>query len=215
MYALTFVIEAPLASWGSRLSGTIRTSDALPTHSALMGMIGAALGIPRKDDSLTQLAADYACAVWVVSAGQRMSDFHTVETPIETGFIYSRPRTREDELAGSTTTTITRREYMMDVRYVIALVPVADKPNITLAQVEEAINMPVFTLCAGRRSCSLSSPVTPIRLSKDDFDHFLQLATVWDARITSADQGHSIRQRTDMPLSASKRRFTVRDEVMR
>jgi CRISPR system Cascade subunit CasD len=215
MNAMVFVVEAPMAAWGARLGGTVRTSDAIPTHSALIGMAGAALGLARGDERLNALSTHYASAVWVVKQGERMTDFHTVETPIETGFVVGRPRTRWDELSGKTVTTITRREYLMDVRHVVALVPVVDEPVFTPNELADALKTPVFTLFAGRRSCSLSAPLRPELLDADQLETFLSIATVWDSRIATAAQGHSVRQRTDLLISAEKRRFMVRDEVVR
>ena len=47
---LVFQLYAPLASWGEEASGEIRHSATVPTRSALLGLLAAALGIRRDEE---------------------------------------------------------------------------------------------------------------------------------------------------------------------
>jgi CRISPR system Cascade subunit CasD len=44
---LLFQLYAPLVSWGAPAVGEVRHTDTIPTRSALLGLLAAALGIPR------------------------------------------------------------------------------------------------------------------------------------------------------------------------
>ncbi|MEN9864624.1 MAG: hypothetical protein RL748_214, partial [Pseudomonadota bacterium] len=47
MEFLLFQLQAPLASWGGAAVGEFRGSEEYPGQSALLGLLGAALGLTR------------------------------------------------------------------------------------------------------------------------------------------------------------------------
>ncbi len=58
---LTFALVAPLASFGGIAVGERRSGWDRPARSAVLGLIGACLGLEREDDAAkTALAEDYA-----------------------------------------------------------------------------------------------------------------------------------------------------------
>ena len=48
---LVMRLYAPLASWGEIAVGEVRHSANYPSKSALLGLLGAALGVRRDDDA--------------------------------------------------------------------------------------------------------------------------------------------------------------------
>lgn len=68
---LVGTLAAPLASWG--VGGAARhPSDLTPTASAVLGMVGAALGLARGDERLDSLQEDYALATQTLKVGHRI-----------------------------------------------------------------------------------------------------------------------------------------------
>ena len=77
---LVFRLYGPLASWGEIAVGESRHSAAYPSRSALIGLLGAALGIERDDEAGQQaLAAGYRFGVKLHAAGHPLRDYHTVQ----------------------------------------------------------------------------------------------------------------------------------------
>jgi CRISPR system Cascade subunit CasD len=47
---LVFQLHGPMASWGVDAPGEVRHSHELPSRSALLGLLAAALGIRREEE---------------------------------------------------------------------------------------------------------------------------------------------------------------------
>ena len=79
---LVFQLQAPLAAWGDVAVGEYRGSREYPGASALIGLLGAALGLRREDEAAHAALRDgYRFAVGVVSAGHLLRDYHTAQVP--------------------------------------------------------------------------------------------------------------------------------------
>ena len=73
-------LYGPMASWGEIAVGKTRRSSVQPSRSALLGLLGAALGIDRNDESKQQsLSGAYRFGVKLEAAGTPLRDFHTTE----------------------------------------------------------------------------------------------------------------------------------------
>lgn len=162
-YAL-FRLQGVMASWGDVVAGELRTSESTPTRSALLGLIGAALGIEREDDDAHHaLSRALHIAVLVHNAGTPMEDFHTTQTP--DGTRGRELTTRAEELSyKSIATILSRRTYYCDQSVTVALwqkKEVNQSERDTrwrLEQIVEALNAPRWTLSLGRKSCPLLTP---------------------------------------------------------
>ena len=219
MEIATFDISAPLASWST--TGThYRPTDNTPSWSAITGMCGAAFGWQRTNDCLVKFANDYAMAIEVRRPGERLVDYHTVQSPHRPALNGKTPRTRWEELQainprGEPHTTPTRREYLQDVKYKIALVRISDNPVVSVDQIIDALRTPVYPLFAGRRSC----PIGPILAQKSNgqsIEEVLPDVTHWDQRLKSNLAHSLVRERRDLLIQADEpRRFAVRNEVVR
>lgn len=208
MNALGFDLITPMVSWGTGGNSIVPTMT-VPTWSAIVGLIGAALGIERDDAALTALANDYALAVRVEQSGVRSADYHTVQSPSASQVRAIRPRSRSQELdyIDEINTTITRREYVHDAKYRLFVVQVANSPAIDLNAIEVALRDPVYPLYAGRRSCIIGRLDAKMVALED-----VQTATHWDQRIPLDKPFAMVIERHD--LLVGRRAFGVRHECV-
>jgi len=166
--ALVFQLYGPLAAWGEVAVGQVRPSAAYPGPSALLGLIAASLGIPRRAaERWDALAGAYAFAVEVWGArdrrwsGRAEWDFHTVQTVRQaTVKRAGGVRSRRDALKLETYTFTSQREHRTDGYWRAAAVP-RDGAPYTLEDVADAMRSPAFPLYLGRRACPLGLPLDP------------------------------------------------------
>ena len=211
MRALVFDLRAPLVSWAEG-GAALRPTDFVPSWSAIVGMVGAALGWPRGDERLVRFASDYALAVAMHSPGTLIEDFHTVQSPTARQAANLRATSRAEELSVSDVhTSITRREYVADARYTIAVFQVSDVPVVAVDAVVAALGSPVFPLYAGRRGCALGRVAA--REIEGSLDVVLPEATHWDRRLAAPWSPSVVRERRDMLVG--DRKFAVRREAVR
>lgn len=157
---LTFALVAPLAAMGSVAVGERRGGWTRPGRSALLGLLGACLGI-RRDDAAghAALSDGYELAIRVESPGQPLTDYHTAQVPPARRGV--RHATRRAELdADGLSTVLTWREYRMDVAFLVAVRARAGA-RWSLAELAAAMRQPRFVPCLGRKSCPLSLPMAP------------------------------------------------------
>ena len=214
-----FTIAAPLASWGVG-GATIRPTQLVPTHSAIVGLVASALGLARTDERQAELASAYARAVQTEHIGSRLTDFHTIQTPHRPA-IKRTPRTRAEELLATTPrgtpwTSITQREYIQDVRYIVVLWPIGEPLPWAPSQIVDALKHPRHCLYAGRRSCAFSDPLAPEVVQAKTLDEVLSGDRItWDAAIPSGTlMPHHEMSVNDQLLSPSRRAFGRRHDLV-
>ena len=158
---LTFRLYAPLAAMGGVAVGEQRNGWMRPGRSALLGLIGACLGLDRADDERqAALASGYRVGMLVLSSGPTLIDYHTAQMPpAKRGVRYG---TRAQELAAKheLNTVLTRRAYRPDL---LALIGVAALESAwwPLCAIADAMRAPSFTPYLGRKSCPLGLPLAP------------------------------------------------------
>lgn len=165
MKFLLFRLYAPLASWGDVAVGEFRPSHGYPGRSALLGLIGAALGIERSDeDGHRRLDEALAFAVAVYSEGALLRDYHTAQVP-GAATLRRRPhRTRSDELAiarHELNTILSRRDYRQDAVCVAGTCLRAGRAAPELDAIQTALKRPRFTPYLGRKACPPALPFSP------------------------------------------------------
>ena len=164
MAFLVFQLQAPLAAWGDTAVGEYRGSQNWPGESALVGMLGAALGIRREDDAAHMaLSRGYGFAVGVLSQGALLRDYHTAQVPGRAALKKRPHATRRDELAvpkDELHTILSTRDYRQNVGYLTAVQPLADAPH-DLPALAAALTRPQFVLYLGRKSCPPAAPLHP------------------------------------------------------
>ena len=170
MNYLLFRLYGPMASWGEIALGENRHSASYPGKSAILGILGAALGIRRDDeDSQWALAMDYAMAVKQVSAGGFLRDYHTAQAPDSVGKFHYRTR-RDELLTGHDRlgTVLSSREYRTDALATVAI-RANEQARWTLQQLQQALLRPKFHLYLGRKACPLAAPLQPELIESEGF----------------------------------------------
>ncbi|BAZ95174.1 CRISPR-associated protein Cas5/CasD, subtype TIGR01868 [Thiohalobacter thiocyanaticus] len=226
-------LYGPLASWGETAVGEVRPSAAWPGRSAIIGLLAAALGIRRDEEARQrELASSLGLAVCVERSGELLRDYHTVQVPPERrGVVY---RTRRDELgADRVNTLLSQRDYRTDALYTVALWRTEESPAPTLAQLEEALRRPHFTLYLGRKACPPALPLAPHIVTaanlREAFDRasfpqepILDLLPeseerifAWEATDAPGMEALHISPRRDEPTSRRRWQFGERDEYYR
>ena len=125
-----------------------------PGRSAVIGLLGAALGRRREEDFSDLDGLQVFVATF--DPGQPLRDYHTVQT-VPTAAARA-PQSRPEALrlaGGAVRTTLTRREYRTGCLFGIAVA------GPGLADVAEALRRPVFHLYLGRKACPLCAPLDP------------------------------------------------------
>lgn len=229
---LIFRLYGPVAAWGDIAVGEVRPSFSHPSRSAVMGLIAAALGIRRDQESLhQQMAKSYGFAVRVDAVGTPLTDYHTAQVPPSgTGRNRISFATRRDEIVAlpkeKLNTILSKRDYRLDA---LATVVIRGRisPPYSLHELAEALQYPVYTLYLGRKSCPLALPVearvvtadTVLKaLGKAKFEDWGKLphsdkpALYWEEDADSGIQPQHTFERRDMPLSRKRWQFDVRRE---
>lgn len=153
---LMLKLQGPMQAWGRESFEGLRPSELFPGRSALLGLLGACLGVERTDQNKQQaLAGSVSFAVRVDKQGQKMTDYHTVKNA------------REDYRGLKSHDTIqTWREYWQDASYTVAVWN-NPEPVVLLAEIAQAVKQPVYTPVLGRRSCPLARPLFETLLSAE------------------------------------------------
>lgn len=226
---LVFQLYGPMSAWGDIAVGETRRSMLHPSKSAVLGLLAAALGIDREDEStLSAMAAAYGFAVKVLSSGSLMVDYHTVQVPPQKRKEIF--RTRKDELAASKLgTLLSSREYRCDAAYLSALWVAQDPAPFSLVELMEAVGSPKFVLYLGRKSCPLAIPLSPevrefktLKKALDSRKSFEQeIARIihsrtcfycWDDTPNSGLEADQKIERWDIPRNRSRWQFGPRIE---
>lgn len=199
MEFLVFQLQAPMSSWGDTAVGEYRGSYDYPSESALIGLLGAAIGIRREDEaSHAALRQGYGFAVGVQSAGRLLRDYHTAQVPGRVA-LKGRPHaTRRDELAvpkADLNTILSTRDYRQDAASLIAVQPRGDAPY-ALEALADRLRQPCFVLYLGRKSCPPAAPLYPQVINADSA---LAAFNAYCTRLNAQREAHKD-QRGRVPL---------------
>ncbi|QDY80355.1 type I-E CRISPR-associated protein Cas5/CasD [Streptomyces qinzhouensis] len=151
MSGLLLRLAGPLQSWGERSAfTTIRDTASFPTRSGLIGMLAAAEGISRNQGGLERYDG-LRFTIRTDRPGHRLVDFHTVGG--------GQPKARTAATSGGSNkgaAVITRRHYLSDAVFVVAVTTPDEKTATRLA---EALDRPHWAPYLGRRSCVPDEPL--------------------------------------------------------
>ncbi len=126
MSTLLLRLAAPLQSWGVDAKFDRRGTGRVPSKSAVIGLVAAALG-RRRNESIEDLQS-LSFGVRVDQEGVLVRDYHT---------------------ARGKDPYVTQRYYLADAVFLAGL---EGEENL-LVKIERAMRHPVFPLFLGRRSC--------------------------------------------------------------
>jgi CRISPR system Cascade subunit CasD len=213
---LILKLQGPMQAWGEHSFEGTRPSGNFPSRSALLGLLGACLGIRRNEYVLQQQLADSVLfavrkdgrqvkTVWgEVKAlpAIKMTDYHTVKDA------------REDYRGLKSHETIqTWREYLLDAEYTIAIWR-NEGAVFSVAELEAAIRKPIFTPYLGRRSCPLAQPLLRKRLTAQNAVEALCAVepgggVIYSDQKLDGSAGRNMRLR-DVPMPGQPRQFASR-----
>ena len=165
MQFLVFQLQASLAAWGDVAVGEFRGSRDAPGASALVGLLGAALGVTRDDESAHAALRDGCLfAVGTVASGQLLRDYHTAQVPGRAQLKGRPHHTRRDELnlpKHELHTILSTRDYRQNAAWAVAVQAQVDAPH-SLAALAQALREPRFVLYLGRKCCPPAAPLAPV-----------------------------------------------------
>ena len=168
MRFILFTLYAPMGSFGEIAVGERRMSWARPGRSAVLGLVAAAQGLERTNETAHHnLEAGLHYAVRADALGRPFIDYHTAQTP------KARRRrvfaTRREELEpDDLNTVLSSREWRSDAFFTVALWP-RRGAAIDLDEIAAALRHPRFTLYVGRKSAPLGLPLNPEIIEADAF----------------------------------------------
>lgn len=193
MEFLVFRLYGPLASWGDTAVGGTRPSHLMPTRSAILGLLAAALGIARSEQSrLDQLSEALHVGAKAESVGVLARDYHTAQVPsTERKAIWNHRKAETENARNSLNTILSTRDYRADADWVIAI---SRKPgsDFDLPGLAEALRYPVYPLYLGRKACPPAAPLQPQIVNVDD--PASALATSFDSPSYRFEAARNIKQ---------------------
>jgi CRISPR system Cascade subunit CasD len=142
-------LEGPLQAWGNHESKfVVRRTWEAPTKSGVIGMLCAALGVPRQQATDTWLPRlrELQLGVRIDRPGVRWWDYHTVGAGM---------KMRTADGGSKDGPILTRREYLCDASFLVAL---QGDPEL-IAALEAAMQAPHWTPYLGRKCCPPSRPL--------------------------------------------------------
>jgi len=208
---LIIKLQGSMQAWGGHTFEDYRPSHIFPTRSAIIGLLGACLGIER-DDTLKREALNNSLIRLTVRADPRypmeskkplkmhkISDFHTVQ------------QVRKVDGAARKEAVVSRREYLCDAEFSVAMV--FDKEACyALNDIKKAIQKPYYTPFLGRKSCPLQRPLYEAVIAAENAqtalaDIFPHQGTLYSEEILENAVSLAIR---DNPMPTAIRQFATR-----
>jgi CRISPR system Cascade subunit CasD len=140
--SLALCFDAPMQSWGQRSRFVVRDTATEPTKSGVVGLLAAALGIPRDDDNAVIELARLKMGVRVDREGTLERDYHTVQNvPDTTGKNHRNVESSRYYLAGALFLTV------------------IEGTEDQLQRLHQALTHPRWPLYLGRRAFVPARPI--------------------------------------------------------
>jgi len=141
MTTLLLQCVAPLQSWGTQSEYIVRDTGREPSKSGIIGLLCAAMGIPRDDlETIAQLAK-LEMGVRVDREGKILRDYHTITHKLK-------------DKKKKPSTVVSTRYYLSDAMFLVGL----EGDKTLLEKVQAGLHHPKWNLFLGRKSCPPSRP---------------------------------------------------------
>jgi len=204
---LIIKLQGAMQAWGGHTYEDYRPSLIFPTRSAIVGLLGACLGIEREDiqalkalnesfqltvrANKCKIAQRQSTADKFVSM-QKITDFHTVQHARK---VDGKPRPEA---------IVSRREYLCDAEFTLALAFV-EEAFVSLERVKKAIQKPVYTPFLGRRSCPIQRRLYEAVVNAENVQAALSKVEPYQGTLYSEDKldGGTPMMTRDQPLFAT------------
>ena len=213
---LIIKLQGAMQAWGGHTFEDYRPSHIFPTRSAVVGLLGACLGIDRADiQSRADLNSSFEITVRAdrrkvqtkqfgqikekTLTMQKMTDFHTVLDARKVDGSH-----RKDAI-------ISRREYLCDAEFSLAL-EFRNNAVFSLEKVKDAIQKPHYTPSLGRRSCPIQQPLFKMIVSAENAQQALAQIEPKQGTLYSEQklQGSAPMRIRDVPIQDPVRQFATR-----
>lgn len=212
-------LGGPMQSWGGHTYEDWRPTELFPTRSALLGLLGACLGVDRNDTIRQSALADsvrFAVISEFSDADEslqpvRLCDYHTIQ------------HARKVDGQSNKFPVQSYRWYLYDALFSVAIEQLQGAP-LQLESIAEALRTPIFTPFLGRRSCPLGrplldSPGTPGAqpfVAQSAIDAFVRCGVAGRAiyHESAPDGNPNILRVRDVPMYGRSRQFATRDVYM-
>ena len=149
LHTLFLRLEGPLQAWGDTSKFVIRRTKEAPTKSGVLGLVACAMGVSRDRQAEQFKRLNTLCmGVRMDRPGTLWWDYHTV------GAGYGLTTAAGGVKTGAQGTLITRREYLADASFLVAL----QGDEALVSEVIAALQQPAWPLFLGRKSCPPSVP---------------------------------------------------------
>ena len=207
-------LDGPMQAWGTHTFEDFRPVNLFPTRSGLLGLLGACLGLDRRDSAgLTALAESVTFAVRadaevprpdgdqpVPKPALKLQDFHTVlDARKVDGSVNKNP-------------IVSRREYLFDAAFTVA-VGTRTEAAFGLERIADALRRPRFTPVLGRRSCPIARPLLEGEGLIEATDVLAALAQIPPGLglvFAEGTEGGQVMQIRDVPTYGRIRQFGTR-----
>jgi len=140
--SLALCFDAPMQSWGTRSRFIVRDTATEPTKSGVVGLLAAALGVPRHDDAGIAALAALRMGVRVDREGLMERDFHTAQNVPST-------------LGTGHRTIVSHRYYLADALFLVVL----EGDSGLLARLRDAVRRPRWPIFFGRKAFVPARPL--------------------------------------------------------
>jgi CRISPR system Cascade subunit CasD len=171
METLVFQLHGPLSSWGEPAVGEFRGTAEWASSSALIGLLGAALGLLREDELAHAALRDGLCfAVGVLSGGSLLRDYHTAQVPPRSAMKGRPHATRRHELLvpkADLSTILSTRDHRQNAACLVAVQMRTPSQAPALPELAAALREPKFLLYLGRKACVPAAPMWPQLIAAD------------------------------------------------
>lgn len=170
-------LDGPMQSWGTRSRWDVRDTGLEPTKSAVIGLIGCAMGLSRGDPQLEKLDCELLFGVRIDRPGVVSTDYHTVTGYHRTAAgAYKHSSGTAKSLAKAQehgeSTIVSPRDYLHDAVFLVGLETSSER----MRALRDAFAAPHWPLYLGRKSC------LPVRPLLDDTAEFTSLKAAFGCR---------------------------------
>jgi CRISPR system Cascade subunit CasD len=172
-------LEGPMQSWGERARWSVRDSASEPTKSAVIGLLGCALGI-SDDVSLREISQNLRMGVACDRPGVLQIDYHTVGGGYDAPALLT-AEGRPKLSSGRPHTEQTWRHYLWDAAFLIAL----QGPPGLVARLAQAVQSPYWPFYLGRKCCI---PTRPPFAGLGDYDDLIDALLGWHSEQSIVDR---------------------------
>lgn len=149
-------LPTAMQSWSVQRGRSEYPTTKFPTLSGIVGLVGAAMGIQREDDSAIAELVTLDFAVRLDAVGQSIIDLQTAAYEREISsdeFGYLKPSLSELSTGNSRKMN---KQYLADASFIVALSESAktqwSRSDSLVQDISDALKKPVYPLYLGRRS---------------------------------------------------------------